>query len=399
MRQGPIVAFLTFLAGVVIGVAGWSLLPFFYQEHQAKTTFVEQTDRTATPLPSSGIWALGRLEPAGGVIDLLGIPGDRLLRLDVQVGSVVNQGTRLGQWESELLRQMELQLAEAQWAEANQQWRDELARAREQVAMAQLAEDQTRKKNMLELAVEQRKLDSLRLAVKAAEQRLQRLSVLMSEAPNLVAQAEIEEAQWQCDRAAAELAAGEADWDAARQAGELSLRRATAERQAAERAVERLENAQRLEALRHQVALARQRYLDSQFLSPAKGQVIRLYTQPGERVGQQPVLQIADVSRMVCIAEVPFDQIAQIQVGQIARIYSRAFGDSSTAGYLEGRVEDIGKTAAMPGLRALDPFAPADRHSLEVRIGLDEKASSVAARFLYLQTEVQFLVDRPAEQP
>jgi hypothetical protein len=43
-----------------------------------------------------------------------------------------------------------------------------------------------------------------------------------------------------------------------------------------------------------------------------------------------------------------------------------------------------------PVLKGVDPFAPADRHVVEVRVELDDEASRQAAAFSNLQVDVRF---------
>lgn len=402
MKRAWLAVIIFFAGGVVGFVLAWWLPWAHVRKPGSPEVQPPSADHTTSEPKGEGIWTLGRLEPAGGVVELGGIPGDRLLRLDVRQGDRVTAGMVLGQWESEVLREAEWQLAKAQLAEAEQQWNFKIAEAEEQLAAARLAEEQARKKATWELAAEQHKLTAARLALRLAEDRRNRITTVVAMAPDLLSEAEVMEADLQWERATAELEAIEAAVELVRQAGQLAVERAAAELQAAQRALDRLRQSEPLTVLRQQVATAHQRYLDSQFVSPLEGTVIRVFMEPGERVAQTPVLQIADLTRIVCVAEVPYDQIRHIRKGQIARIYSRAFandgaGGSGAAAYLEGRVEQIAVTAALPTLRPVDPFAPAARHSVEVRISLDPQASRAASQYLYLQTDVHFLADRTAD--
>jgi HlyD family secretion protein len=97
---------------------------------------------------------------------------------------------------------------------------------------------------------------------------------------------------------------------------------------------------------------------------------------------------------MVCIAEVYDNEIHRIRDKQSVTIESKTFQDSSSPQakpqVLRGQVSRIGRVVATPGLKALDPYAPVDRHVIEVRIDIRPEDVSQAARFINLQVDVKF---------
>ncbi|GIW96426.1 MAG: hemolysin D [Pirellulaceae bacterium] len=386
-----------FLAGCVVGMLGVWGWRVWQSTQVAETSAGEGPDGSVAAGRPPGVWALGRLEPASGVIEIMGVPGDRLLSLDVEPGSEVVAGQRLGQWESELQAAEEVALIEAQLAEAERRFRDEQRAAERRLELAQLAEEHATSQGKLQLQAEQKRVELLRFAVEVARRRCEQQAWLVANAPDLVVPHEEEELAWALRKAELELDAAEAAYDAMRLAAEQKNEQAVRERQAAEEALARLAGSDPLQTLRAQHKLAVSRQRASQLLAPRDGHVIRVHMQPGERAAQQPVLQLADLSHMVCVAEVPFDQVGGLRVGQQARIHSRAFGGDAQQGYLAGKVAHIGITAGRPELRRVDPFAPAEQHAVEVRVELDPKASQIAARWLFLQVEVEFLPESSAE--
>jgi HlyD family secretion protein len=111
---------------------------------------------------------------------------------------------------------------------------------------------------------------------------------------------------------------------------------------------------------------------------------------PGELIGTTPVLQMADLSRMVVIAHVYETDVKRIHVGQTAVITSRSFESPYDKKGLEGRVTRIGNIIAKPPTRELNPLAPTDRRALDVRIELDAEDGEQAAKYVHMEVDVTF---------
>ena len=69
---------------------------------------------------------------------------------------------------------------------------------------------------------------------------------------------------------------------------------------------------------------------------------------------------------------------------------SRAFRAPYDEQGLRGTVERISRMISSPALKSLDPFAPADRRVIEVRILLDPEDARQAAEFVGLQVDITF---------
>ncbi len=356
------------------------------------------TASPAIPPPSplaadDAVWALGRLAPEAGIVDLAGLPGDRLLELAVQAGQEVTPETVLGKLESEQLRETEHQLLLAQIQEARDRIAAERQLAEARLETARLLEQQAAETARLEEEVQVKRTAALAAIAAQAERELARVTVLVRESPTLVSQQEVERQQLAWQSAVADHEAAEATLTATRAAAQQRRDLAESEREVAELALANVGQGVPLASLELQEQAAAERLRRAAFRSPIAGRILRVFAKPGELLGQRPVLQVADVSRMVCVAEVAHDQIAHIRIGQSVVLHSRAFGDTDETRQLKGEVVEIGSLAASPELRQLDPFASSDRHSLEVRVALGPAESAVAARFVHLQLDVQFLRD------
>jgi multidrug resistance efflux pump len=116
-------------------------------------------------------------------------------------------------------------------------------------------------------------------------------------------------------------------------------------------------------------------------------------------------MQIADLDRLVCVAEVDAGDVANLQSGQKATISGRAFQGES----LEGTVDRVGNQVAPAGLRPLDPRQPVDRDVAKVVVQIDSKKAARLinrsgrdrrAALVGLQVQVDFpLADRDARLP
>ena len=146
-----------------------------------------------------------------------------------------------------------------------------------------------------------------------------------------------------------------------------------------------------VKSLETQLEIARAQSALTEIVAPRDGTVLKVFMEPGESMGQKPILQLADLTRMVAVAEVHENVIRQIRKGRPVRIRSRAFPPPYDVKGLEGRVDRIGRIITTPDLKSLDPFARADRHVVTVRVLIDDNEHSrVAASFTNLQVDIEF---------
>ena len=107
-----------------------------------------------------------------------------------------------------------------------------------------------------------------------------------------------------------------------------------------------------------------------------KFRILKILVEPGEFITQLPVMQIGDVSRMTCVAEVYEADVKDVKEGQWVTIHSPALagdfadGDPKDPGKggLPGRVVRVGSLVAGAGLMQRNPLAPSDRSIVEVLI-------------------------------
>jgi len=321
--------------------------------------------------------ALGRLEPAGGVIDVGAMTGDRIGQMLVKVGDVVTERQELARLDSYTLRNAELASAKIALADARKRLPLEKSYGQALIQAAEAGVTQatiaSRDRALLETKVQLAKavLDVGR----HDQQRLEAVGTnIASEQDRSHQRLKVRQAEAELSAAEAELAKADASVAAAKAQADAKLAEATA-------GVPRLEAALQIDLLQQNVGLAEERLKMSQVLSPSPGRILSILTRKGETIAQRPVLRLGDVSQMICTCEVYETQVWSIAVGQPATITSRALAKP-----LRGRVTFIGQIVAKNEVMSIDPTKSGDNRVVEVHIDIEEDAD--AARLVNLQVDV-----------
>jgi len=130
------------------------------------------------------------------------------------------------------------------------------------------------------------------------------------------------------------------------------------------------------------VAAAKARLDMSLVRAPLRAQVLEINTYPGERVGQEGIVDLAQTDRMYVVAEVYETDIARVKTGMRAIINAPALSEATT-----GTVERISLKVGRLDLLGTDPIAKTDARVVEVFILLDN--AEAVARFTNMQVEVE----------
>jgi HlyD family secretion protein len=349
------------------------------------------------PLPEPGdIGALGRVQPAAGVLNVFGPPGDRLTELKVAVGDKVAVGQPLGTLAGDADRQLAVEAADKQLAEA-EALRASIGRAKDAklkdadfefaAADAKLAAD------LAGLEAKGRVLAAQggRAETELARLRSSRAGGLPVAEQDLLA-AETAAVQVREERAAVdtqrtlladqrakakdslaakkELIAAEAD----RAAAQVPTSSLAAARQAAERKRD-----------------------ESRLVARRPGRVVKLLAHPGDTLGTTPVLQTADAAGLTVLAEVYETDVARLRGWLAAGKPVAAEIDGRVLklpeGSLRGTVAPggVAPTIARNQVFALGPREDADRRVVEVTVTLDPAAAARLADYLGLQVRVRLV--------
>ena len=277
----------------------------------------------------TGVAALGRLEPEGGIIRLaapstpLSLGGNVLAQLLVNEGDEVSAGQLLAVTDVEPALNAAVRVAEAELSLERKAAEASRSKAEEACVIADVqAREANRRTSLLER--------------------------------DLASQEEVDQSQG----------------DAEAQAASCTAARANAEVAAA--AID----------LAEAVLARRQAELDRAFIkAPFDGRVLRVLAEPGEYVGPEGLLELGRVGQMFAIAEVYETDIRRVRPGQAATITSDAL-----AGDLTGTVAFIRPKVQKQDEIGTDPAARKDARIIEVGIRLADSAA--AASFTNLQVEV-----------
>ena len=119
----------------------------------------------------------------------------------------------------------------------------------------------------------------------------------------------------------------------------------------------------------------------SRVTSPVAGKVVAVHVRAGERVGEDGIVEIADVTPMYTLAEVYETDVGKVRLGQAATVWARAL----PGGEVRGRVTRIGSKIGRKDVLDTDPVADADARVVEVEIELEDDS---AANLIHLRVEV-----------
>lgn len=313
----------------------------------------QQAARSAQPASGQpvGVGALGRIEPASRVRRLAtaaGPEGARIARLLVTEGDQVAAGQRLAEFHDLPKKQAALDqaaanlaLAEARLTRLLAAGRDtEIAAARARVAAAEAAEQGATR--------EAARAERLRGTPAGNEATWDRTRFA-------AAQATAERT-----RAQAELRAllGPRDEDVAVQNAEVAAARAALAQATAERDMARL-------------------------VAPIAGTVLRIMARPGEKVPDEGVLELADLSTLEVVAEVYETDLPRVREGAAAEVIV-----PGEARRFPARVTQVGWTVRRNAIAGTDPLSAIDARVVEVRLSLDPAAVPVLARRTNMQVQV-----------
>lgn len=329
--------------------------------------------------------AQGKILPAGGVIQIAGLPGSRIDAVLVDVDQPVTKGQKLVDLSAERLKAAEYELALLKQSEANSQADAKRGEAELQIESAELAVVQA--KGQLNQAVAQQQLAvESESSLDIARDQIRRLELLRDNPLTrpLVGSIEVDQKRAELSQAELKFKQSKLTAEQAVRAAELGVDIAEKRLAAAVRSRELVDLIVPTESLDKQLSILKLQQSELLVTSPVDGFVLSVSTKRGEMVAQFPMMEIANLDRMIVLAEVPEASVSRVAVGANAMIRSAAFSQDLT-----GKVTRIDRIIGKPQLGLPNPLEKTDFRTVPVRIEIDAKFRAAAANLIRLQVDVE----------
>jgi len=117
--------------------------------------------------------------------------------------------------------------------------------------------------------------------------------------------------------------------------------------------------------------------------APIAGQVLEVYTQSGEAIADEGIVDLGKTDPMEVVAEIYQSDIGKIRSGQSAIVTGEGI-----SGELRGTVRQVGLQVSQQKVFSNQPGQNLDRRVVEVRIRLNSKDSQQVASLTNLQVQV-----------
>jgi len=343
-----------------------------------------QSPSTANKSSLGTIVSQGRLQPTKGILKLSGIPADRIEKVLVDPGANVNLGDPMLVFESARLKKLELEVAELKLNESRSLYQTALTEAKLAVEAANLklrSAQQTLKQAQANLEL----VSQQTLILRSLDDQLQSLQTIRNN-PRLRGAVGVLELEAKRNQKISAQAEYERTLLGANQSLESAtdlVAQAQSVVQSALQAQADLEANPSYRLLEKQVELIQTQLELSTLAAPSQGTVLQVSAIAGERSSTTPLVELADLTQMSCVAEVHEADVGQVRVGQKAEIKS-----ASLSRTLRGKVSRIDRVVGSPVFRSPNPLARSDFRSVAVWIQIDPEDTPIAAERVHLQVEV-----------
>lgn len=400
---------------IALCLAGLALVmgTTIYSLNQADSQ--EETE-TIKPQPIKAVTALGRIEPQGQMIQVAPSPelgGAKMARLLVQEGDRVTAGQTIALLDNHRRAEAALGVARQEVKVAQAELAIIQAGAKQGDINAQTANLQ-RFKAELEGELVANQADVTRLQAQLSTESLEKQATterLQAELRNaasefkryqqlaqqgVISASELDSRRLTLDTATTAVAEAQASYKRTRttlqqqinQAQAIALQNKNTLQQQiseAEATLDSVGEVRSVDVIKAQaevdkaIASLRQAEEDlalTNVTAPTDGQIIKINAYPGEQVGDDGIVEFAQTSKMMVVAEVYESDIGKVKVGQAANITSETGAFESE---ISGKVSQIGLKIGKQDVLSTDPAADVDSRVVEVKIHLDPETSSRVA--------------------
>ncbi len=145
-----------------------------------------------------------------------------------------------------------------------------------------------------------------------------------------------------------------------------------------------------IEQAKAELNIAETEFNDTLISAPIAGTVLAIHSWPGERIGDDGILELADLTRLDVVAEVYEADLPRVSPGQRTEIKARGVSETYSA-----TVRELGFLVGKNDLNDTDPLADRDSRVIEVRLTLEDAGILAFRHQLYRQVEVRIFADTP----
>jgi HlyD family secretion protein len=372
---------------IAIGIGGGLTALRWRSQQLASTPVVPEI-----PVQPTTVVALGRIEPKGGIINVASLQGERVKQLLVAEGDIVKAGSVLAYLDAYDERLAERNYIKSQLTEARLRLRAETAFGQAQIQEAKTRLQQVNQPQLLRIQAQQNTVDQAQAKLNLAQTNLARYQALYQE--GAVPRIQLDEKMTQMREAQEELNRAQTTTSQLIAERSSALSNALAQVDSAESNLTRSQLQTQIDAAARNLELAESRLSRTIVRSPQYGRVLKIITNPGETIGNEGLVQLADTRQMYVVAEVDEANIGLVAPGQPVRIRDR---NGILKDALTGTVDRIGGQVLKNRVLDNNPTANMDARVVEVRIRLNQ--SQVVASLTNLQVDAEIQVDATARSP
>lgn len=377
------------ISGAVVLALGFGGIGVF-QAFQQQPNQANNDSKPASE-KSQAISALGRIEPAGQVLQVSGPTGERVLRLLVKEGQQLDKGETIAFLESYPERQAEVKLAASRLLEAQNRFIAERELGKAQGQEARTRRNQAETPKMREIAAQDALVKQSKDEYEQARITLKRYEFLQK--AGAVSKQELEARflsfrgkQQQLNNAIATLAMLQE---------ELQTNSNNARAQITRTKVGTLRSQAQIDlaSAKSNLELAKARMTRTIIRAPNAGQILEVHVHEGEAIPAAPtsgsedqkgIVEMGNTRQMYVVAEIYETDINQVQIGQIAKINSPVI-----KGEIEGTVDKIGLKIDKNDVLGTDPAANTDTRVVEVKIRLHNSIAVSGLTNLQVNVAIQ----------
>ncbi len=382
-------AWITAVIGIAAFAAGIAATVIY-------TNRTTSADRSAVGNEGTGsvparVSALGRLQPAGGVIPVYGPPGDRIKTIEkLFPGMMLKSGQPIATLASRDQREGDVKVAEVQLQEAKDSLKAAAATGQKKIDAAEADLNQLLSGETNDLKSLTAKVDFVQKQKAIAEKMLERLKKLRDEKVR-VADEDLDKAGLAVDQANAELIAAKAAKDKAVTSYAENKKAATARLEAARAELAEAIAKAPIKSSEEKLTQARKTLDLTIIKAPIDGTVLKVTGREGQPTGVDSIIQMANLKEMTAVAEVYESDVDRV-VGWVKKGPVPAEATNSALPQtLNGTVnsdQDIVRMIARNQVMPVGPREDSDRRVVDVTVHLDAASSAIAARFVGLQVTV-----------